>query len=233
MNMFHTFFLAASVCQCYVSGKRSKERPWISISIQAFFFHFFLVEPLMNDTMEGRFPFCHNRNPAATQVLSKRVASKHNGSRFAVSLLLIQTIFDCKSSTWSHLWVFDVILNFFFSFLWVCWCVFFFFCPMATHPKSNNAVSFESTQYYSIVSPFANCTSTIWELSLLWKATGDVLLTAAAELGFKWPSELHRAHPLYHSSLWGSALRQVHVCLFSTCHDIAWLHPPPHHHPLL
>lgn len=27
----------------------------------------------------------------------------------------------------------------------------------------------------------------------------------------------------------GWALRQVHVCLFPTCHDIAWLHTPPHH----
>lgn len=27
----------------------------------------------------------------------------------------------------------------------------------------------------------------------------------------------------------GWALRQVHVCLLSTCHDIAWLHTPPRH----
>lgn len=97
MSMFHTFFwLPVCVDAVFLANGAKKGLEFQSPCEP--FFHFFLVEFLMNDTMEGRFPFCHNRDPAATQILSKKVASKHNGSSFAVSLLPIQTIFDYKSS---------------------------------------------------------------------------------------------------------------------------------------
>lgn len=67
------FFLPWMCVQWYVLAllidtleHTGKERLWISISIRAcwvffFFFHFFFWG-VMNDTMEGRFPFCHNKN---------------------------------------------------------------------------------------------------------------------------------------------------------------------------
>lgn len=44
-----------------------------------FFLHFFFVEPVMNDTMEGRFPFCHN----------KKRGSK-SGTNFCVDGLILE-----------------------------------------------------------------------------------------------------------------------------------------------
>lgn len=229
----------------------------IPVFAWAFFFFpppphtFFYVQPVMNDTMESRFPFHHDRNPASKprtnfdvaglillgglvrsliekcEDKSKRVASKHDRSRLAVSSPQCWTAGEARevTSEFGPFWG-NRILKFFsfktadvFSVSW------------QLIPSQTTWFPLGCTQCACLVALFANSMSATWELSLLWKATGGVVLTEAAELGFKWPLELHHTQPLCHSSLRGyrSAPRQVHVCLFSTCHDIAGLQTPPHH----
>lgn len=206
---------------------------------QIFFFCRFF-QSAMSNTMEGRSPFCHNWNSAASQELtsalmvwfwrvgqvkwlkrSDRVASKQNGSRFAVSLPPVQTVFDSKHRTWSHLSGLKWDWTFFFS----AWKM-YFFVSWQLIPSQIARFLLDCIQCACIVSPCANSMPAIWEPSLPWKATLDVLLTEAAELAFKWPI---RAASRSSSAPRQSEGIQVHVCLFSTCHDIAWLHPPPHH----
>ena len=99
---------------------------------------------------------------------------------------------------------------------------------MATHPKSNNVVPSGlrsmslhcrsvCKQHVSYLRAIASCE----KLPGGGGGGGGASLTEAAELGFKWPLELHHTQALRHGRLRGhsSAPRQVHVCLFF---DLPW-----------
>ena len=125
-SWFYSFLLAVRRRPC-----------WISVSIGTFLI-FSFVQPVMNDTMEGRFPFCHNQNPAAspewTCVLMVRFwrvgqvrdwtmlrtkakeASKHDRNKSAVSVFVEKLAHEVTFEFWR----FEVIGLLQFGFFLFC-----------------------------------------------------------------------------------------------------------------
>lgn len=63
------FLLDASAGQCYVfslAHSQMQQGKTLDYNLIKSFFRAFLVDPAMNDTIKGKFPLCHNRNPAAS-----------------------------------------------------------------------------------------------------------------------------------------------------------------------
>lgn len=95
--------------------------------------------------------------------------------------------------------------------------------------KGNSEASF--SLFHRIVAIVSN-TSALYELTLLWEcviASLPDLASSFIPLGVCATVVSGVGGVGGWVGRQGWALRQVHVCLLSTCHDIAWLHTPPRH----